>query len=142
MADSGYSSTPLAKKLGLKANFQIYGYHLPEQYFTWFDTLPEGLNLIPESDLNAIADESLDWAHLFFKQKDLLEEVFPMVKTKINKNGSVWVSWPKKAAKVATDIDRDMVRNYGLEIGLVDVKVASVSEIWSAIKFIYRIKDR
>ena len=141
MADSGYS-TPLAKKLGIKAGFQMLGYQLPEAYFTWFETLPEDLNLMAEDELATIEDESLDWAHLFFKERAVFEEIFAVVKTKIKKNGSIWISWPKKAAKVKTDVDQSVVRNYGLSIGLVDVKVASVSEIWSGLKFMYRIKDR
>lgn len=142
MADSGYSGTPLAKKLGIKAGFQMFGYQLPEAYFTWFETLPEDLNLMDEGELATIEDESLDWAHLFFKERTVFEEIFAVVKTKIKKNGSIWISWPKKAAKVKTDVDQSVVRNYGLSIGLVDVKVASVSETWSGLRFMYRIKDR
>ncbi|OJJ18496.1 DUF3052 domain-containing protein [marine bacterium AO1-C] len=142
MADSGYSGTPLAKKLGIKAGFQMYGYQLPDEYFNLFETLPDDLNLIAQEDLENIDEASLDWAHLFFKERQAFEEVFAIVKTKIKKNGSIWISWPKKAAKVKTDVDQFVVRTVGLKIGLVDVKVASVSEIWSGMKFMYRIKDR
>ncbi len=142
MADNGYSGTPLAKKLGIKAGLQMYGYQLPDAYFTWFETLPDDLNLVDEKGLDDIANTSLDWAHLFFVERQVFEEVFATVKTKIKKNGSIWISWPKKAAKVPTDVDQFVVRTTGLQIGLVDVKVASVSEVWSGMKFMYRIKDR
>ena len=142
MADSGYSGTPLAKKLGIKAGFQMYGYQLPEAYFNWFETLPDDLHLIDQEALVDIEAASLDWAHLFFKERQTFEEIFAVVKTKIKKNGSIWISWPKKAAKVKTDVDQFVVRTVGLGIGLVDVKVASVSDVWSGMKFMYRIKDR
>lgn len=142
MTNVGYSGTPLAKKLGIKAGFKIYGFQLPYEYFNWFVSLPDDLQLIPEDALIKTEEEALDWVHLFVKEKSKLEQIFPIVKSKIKKNGSIWVSWPKKTAKVATDLNRDIVREHGLEIGLVDVKVAAVSEVWSGIKFMYRIKDR
>ncbi|EAY25005.1 conserved hypothetical protein [Microscilla marina ATCC 23134] len=142
MTNQGYSGTPLVKKLGIKSGFRMYGYQLPQDYFHWFDSLPEDLHLLPEEPFEDILAESLDFVHAFVTEKKTLEEILPLVKTKIKKNGMVWVSWPKKASKVVTDLDSHLVRTYGLECGLVDVKVAAVNEVWSAIKLMYRVKDR
>lgn len=132
-----YSSTPLAKKLGYKENFKIHIINKPQQYFQWFDELPADLEEIenPKS-------EELDFVHLFCHSQKELEDHFLRAKKFLKKDASLWVSWPKKSSKIKTDISGDTVRTYGLKNGLVDVKVASVTEIWSGLKFMYRFQDR
>jgi hypothetical protein len=133
---AGYSATPLAKKLGIKEGFQIRLINIPDYYFSLFTDLPA--NLI-------IADypsEDLDFVHLFTKQQSEFLKLLPDIKSAIKQNGIIWVSWPKKASKVPTDITEDMIRNYALQIGLVDIKVCAVDEIWSGLKLVIPVKNR
>ncbi len=136
MATAGYSGTPLARKLGIKEGFNCYFSNVPDYYFNLFEGMP---------DINVIENpkaESIDFAHAFFMTAKDLEASIPEIKNTLRKTGSLWVSWPKKAAKLETDLDGNIVRKFGLDIGLVDVKVAAVDETWSGLKFMYRIKDR
>ena len=72
----------------------------------------------------------------------MLEAEFPKLKAALTSDGMLWISWPKKSSKVATDLKEDIIREIGLTNGLVDVKVAAVDEVWSGLKFVYRLKDR
>lgn len=132
---SGYSGTPLAKKLGIKEGFKVLLVDEPDYYPSLFDDLPE---IITEFD-NA---EKVDFIHLFALKFNDLEAHFDECKARLAKNGTMWVSWPKKASKIDTDLDGNIVREYGLAHGLVDVKVCAVDETWSGLKFMYRVKDR
>lgn len=131
---SGYSKTPLAKKLGIKAGYSIRLVNQPDYYLTLFDELPD----VHE----ASTGEQVDFIHFFTKSISELETRLPDLKSDLKPIGILWVSWPKKAAKVDTDLDGNIVRELGLENGLVDVKVCAVDEVWSGLKFMYRIKDR
>jgi hypothetical protein len=88
------------------------------------------------------SDGPLDFVQFFTKERAELEAEFPALKQAIASNGSLWISWPKKASKVATDLNENIVREVGLAHGLVDVKVCAVDEIWSGLKFVFRVKDR
>jgi hypothetical protein len=136
MATSGYSKTPLAKKLGIKENFQCYFYNRPDYYFDLFDVLP----LIKES--KRPSPGSLDFVHVFVQSQKELEKIGPKVKDYLKKDGMVWFSWPKGTSGVKTDLSGNIVREYILGIGLVDIKVAAIDETWSGLKFVYRLKDR
>lgn len=131
----GYSGTPLAKKLGIKEGYKVLLVDEPDYYPTLFDDLPE---IITELD-NA---EPVDFIHLFTLKFNDLENHFDQCKARLAKNGIMWISWPKKASKIETDLDGNIVREYGLNHGLVDVKVCAVDETWSGLKFMYRVKDR
>jgi len=131
---SGYSKTPLAKKLGIKAGYSIRLVNQPDYYLTLFDELPD----VHE----AAAGEQVDFIHFFTKSMSELEKRLSDLKSDLKSTGILWVSWPKKAAKVDTDLDGNIVRKLGLESGLVDVKVCAVDEVWSGLKFMYRLKDR
>ncbi|MEQ8924230.1 MAG: DUF3052 domain-containing protein [Fulvivirga sp.] len=133
--NAGYSGTPLAKKLGIKEGFKVLFVNQPDHYFHLFTDLPE----IEEAKKS---DTDLDFIHLFVLSLTELEKHFNTCKNQLTKNGTLWVSWPKKASKVETDLDGNIVREYGLANGLVDVKVCAVDETWSGLKFMYRIKDR
>ena len=135
-ATSGYSGTPLAKKLGIKAGFSVSLINAPENYFDLFTDLSGELNFNDDPDLKK------DLIHFFTKNSDEYTTKLPLLKTQIKANGIIWVSWPKKASKVVTDITEDTVRNYAIKTGLVDVKVCAVDEIWSGLKLVIPVKDR
>ncbi len=132
----GYSSTPLAKKLGIKPGFIIKLVNAPDNYFDLFTDLP--------ADLNFIEDDSTkkDLVHFFTKKEDEFINILPLLKNQIRPNGIIWASWPKKASKIITDITEDTIRNYAIKIGLVDIKVCAVDEIWSGLKLVIPVKDR
>ena len=132
---AGYSSTPLVKKLGIKPGFKVLTSNAPEHYGNLLGPLPEGAEYVDEG-------ENLDFIHLFALEKQELEINFHHLMKKLAKNGSLWVSWPKKASKVKTELSDAIVRETGLKAGLVDVKVCAVDQVWSGLKFMYRVKDR
>src|SRR5258708_30218696 len=80
--------------------------------------------------------------YLYVKEKKLFEKEFLTYSKLLKKDGMLWVSWPKKSAKVPTDLDENVIRSFGLNNGLVDVKVCAVDAIWSGLKFMFRLKDR
>lgn len=85
----------------------------------------------------------IDFIHVFCKIEEELHNLFPPLKEKLDKNGSIWVSWIKKASKnYEATFPESEVRTLGLNLGLVDVKVCAVDEDWSGLKFVYRIEDR
>ena len=133
---AGYSKTPLVKKLGIKLGFKIHFANPPDNLQSLLGELPEKTTSIVE--LNG----PVDYIHLFTKSKDELQTQFPILKAALAQSGLLWISWPKKASKVMTDLNENIVRDIGLQNGLVDVKVCAVDEIWSGLKFVYRLKDR
>ena len=135
MPTAGYSGTPLAQKLGIKDGFHISLINTPDYYLDLFSDLPPTLYF--ESDTAGV-----DFIHLFTKSKAEYESLLPSLKGQIKPNGMIWVSWPKKASKIETDMTEDIIRNYALKIGLVDVKVCAVDEIWSGLKLVIPVKDR
>jgi hypothetical protein len=131
----GYSGTPLPKKLGIKAGLRVDLLNLPRDV---------GVELgapLPECKL-ANKDGALDFAMLFTTSCAELMKEFPRVTKLLTPAGMFWVSWPKKSSGVATDLNENIVREIGLTAGLVDVKVCAVTEIWSGLKFVRRMKDR
>ena len=137
MATVGYSGTPLVKTLGIKPGHTIRVKYEPEEYWDWISPLPTDLVVMSRAK-----KEAADFIHLFVKSKRIFEKEFLKLKSELKKEGMLWVSWPKKSSKVESDLDETIIRNYGLQKGLVDVKVCAVSEVWSGLKFMYRIKDR
>jgi hypothetical protein len=133
---AGYSATPLLKKLGNKEKQTLYLHRAPEAYFSWLGPLPS--DIVVKEKLSGL----FDFIHLFVADQKDFQKSFVKAKKCLKPNGMVWVSWPKKSSKVATDLDEKIIRNFGLAEGLVDVKVCAVSEIWSGLKFVIRLKDR
>jgi hypothetical protein len=133
---AGYSKTPLVKKLGIKEDFKIAIFNAPENYAQTLGELPENLTVVDT------LVGPLDFIHFFTAQRDTLAAEFPRLKQALAPAGMLWISWPKRSAKVETDLTEDIIRVIGLDNGLVDVKVAAVDEIWSGLKFVYRLKDR
>lgn len=132
----GYSGTPLAKKLGYKHGFRVHLDHAPDTYAGLVAPLPEDVAFVGASA------SDLDIIHLFVDQaKDLKTKLVRHAK-KIKANGTIWVSWPKKAAKRPSDITEDTVRDIALPLGLVDVKVCAVDEVWSGLKLVIRRENR
>ncbi len=134
---TGYSGTPLAKKLGLKNGYKTWFHNIPEHYFDLFTDLPAEMELI-----EAPGKEECDFVHIFCSSFDELQQLAQKSKDSIKKNGLLWVSWPKGKSGIPTDLKRDMIREYFIELGMVDVKVAAVDELWSGLKFVYRKEDR
>jgi hypothetical protein len=128
--------TPLHKKLGIKEGFEVKLINEPDDFL-------ESLNGIRNSvHFTKILNKPVDMIHLFTRSKKELIIEFSGLKNFIKKNGILWVSWPKRSSNYISDLDENVVRNIGLVNGLVDTKVCSIDENWSALKFVYRIKDR
>ena len=132
----GYSGTPLPKKLGIKDGFRVCFVAAPAEVRS------ELKALLATCEIVADAKASLDFAMLFTKSKAELAQAFKRISKSLTPAGMLWVSWPKKSSGVATDLDENIVREIGLAAGLVDVKVCAVTDIWSGLKFVRRVKDR
>lgn len=133
---AGYSKRPLAEKLGFKAGMRAIVLDPPPGYGTTLGSLPPGLVLVKT------VRAPLDLVQWFTKSRSALERRFPALAKALSPAGALWISWPKKASKVATDLDEGVVREVGLAHGLVDVKVCAVDETWSGLKFVRRLRDR
>lgn len=138
MSTSGYSKTPLFKKLGIKVGFLIQVYNEPKNYLDFFHEFPNDVEIASSTQ----EEESVDFIHIFATSEAELSTAFSIAKPTLKKNGTLWISWPKKSSKIPTEIDKFFVMNYGLKNGLVDVKVAAIDTDWSGHKFVYRVKDR
>jgi hypothetical protein len=136
MKPSGYSGAPLAKKLGIKPGFKCHLINPPEHYFELFTDMPDAVSFL--SDKKA----KKNFIHLFTKSAKELEKNITSLRAEIEPDGMIWVSWPKKASKIETDITENEVRNLALTNGLVDVKVCAVDDVWSGLKLVIRVKDR
>jgi len=132
---AGYSGTPLVKKLGIKPGFNIQLVSPPEHYFELFSELPADLHI----DEN---EEPKDLIHFFTTAENELITMLPILRERIKPNGMIWVSWPKKASKIKTDMTEDSIRNFALKIGLVDIKVCAVDQTWSALKLVIPVRSR
>lgn len=142
---AGYSGTPLAKKLGLKNGFVVLTFNAPDDYSDLLAPLPENVT-IQDSEARpsakAIPPAPLDLVHLFTNGRDELFRSLAECACLIKQDGSIWVSWYKKAAKLPTEISEDMVREAAIPLGLVDVKVCAVDDKWSALKLVIRKENR
>jgi hypothetical protein len=128
----GYSGTPLAKKLGYKSFHHAVLVDAPADYLTMVEPLPEGVVF------QGAVTHATDLVHLFATEREKLARHLGALRKKLKPEASVWASWPKKSAKVATDITEDVIRQVALPLGFVDVKVCAVSEVWSGLKLVVR----
>ena len=133
---TGYSGTPLLKKLGLKAGQNIAVLGAPEGYLRLLGPLPDDLSLAENKDA------PLDVAHAFVTSRAVLQRQLNELRQRIAPNGMIWVSWPKRSSKAPTDVTEDVVRDIALPLGLVDVKVAAIDETWSGLKLVIRVENR
>jgi hypothetical protein len=130
----GYSGTPLIDKLGIKPGRRLQFVSEPKELRGLLGELPEGVRFASKG--------ALDFAILFVKTLSGLQKGFAPLRDRLEPNGMLWVSWPKKTSGVTTDLTEGVVRTFGLESGLVDVKVCAVDQTWSGLKFVRRLKDR
>ena len=133
---TGYSGTPLAKKLGVKDGQR-----------TWRSNMPS--TVAREIALSGVRPallkspvSGLEMAHIFVTSRGDLAKLLGELRTVLEPDGMIWVSWPKKASKVATDVNEDDIRAEAFPLGLVDVKVCAVDETWSGLKIVIRKKER
>ena len=129
---AGYSGTPLYKKLGLKIDMKAISLNAPSQYASWL----EGSAAVPAPAKTIGGGE--DFIHMFTTSKSELEEAAKGAFNNMARDGMLWISWPKKASKVPTEVTEDVIREICLPVGLVDVKVCAVSEVWSGLKLVIR----
>ena len=132
MSPSGYSGTPLAKKLGLKPGMRA-----------WFLDMPDSVRAEIDCDSLGVREQTapsagIEAAHIFVTRRDALVREVAALRQLLAPAGFIWVSWPKKAAKTDTDITEDTIREVALPTGLVDIKVCAVDEIWSGLKLVIR----
>jgi len=133
---AGRSRKTLVEKLGIKENFKIIVLNMPENYNQILGKLPKNVAV-----MKTLKGPS-DFIHFFTESRRELESKFPGLKQELSQNGILWISWPKRSSKVETDLNENVVREIGLKNGLVDVKVSAIDEIWSGLKFVYRLKNR
>ena len=133
---AGYSGTPLAKKLGIGEGARVLVVDAPEDYDELVAPLPPGVTRTVRLDAKT------DVVHLFTRSKAHLAKSLAGYRAGMRPDCAIWVSWPKKASGVATDVTEDVIRAVALPRGLVDVKVCAVSEVWSGLKLVVPVKDR
>ncbi|MFN2635679.1 MAG: DUF3052 domain-containing protein [Gemmatimonadaceae bacterium] len=134
MATAGYSGTPLFTKLGIKPGVRAQFISAPVDVLRTLGALPGGIRLSARGPLG--------FALLFVRRKSILEKQFARVRDRLDPDGMLWVAWPKKTSGVQSDLSESVVREIGLQNGLVDVKVCAVDETWSGLKFVRRLRDR
>lgn len=133
---AGYSGTPLIKKLGVKEGFRVALVNSPRGFKKELGPLPAKAKFSP-CVLN-----TLDLVLLFVNSQAELRRRFVLLAPNLVANGMLWVAWPKKSSGVDTDLSFTNVQRTGLDAGLVDVKICAVNDVWSGLKFVYRLKDR
>lgn len=137
---AGYSDTPLAKKLGIKEGAKLLLVNAPPEMSQWLAPLPAGVAVTAIGGGGGAIDQ--DVIVFFTKSERELESRFGKLAKGLGPAGGIWVAWPKKASKVPTDLSDGVVREFGLSTGLVDNKVCAVSDVWSGLRFVYRLRDR
>jgi hypothetical protein len=133
---SGYSGTPLVNKLGIKEGFRVAWLNAPDHFDDLLGPLPDGVKVGRRlaGGLDLLVQFTLERRELERRLPKLREAVFPA--------GTIWISWPKRASGVPTDVTEDVVRELALAGGLVDVKVAAIDETWSGLKLVVPVAER
>jgi hypothetical protein len=129
---AGYSGTPLVKKLGINPGSKVFADGAPSDYISFLAPLPDGVTFVKK------LTNSVDVIHLFTKSAAELDAKLRKWRHAIKPDATIWISWPKKASKVPTDITEDVIREVALPMGYVDVKVCAVDETWSGLKLVIR----
>ena len=133
---TGYSGTPLARKLGVSEGRTVWAVGAPAHYRKLLEPLPAGVRFVTK------AGPGTDIVHLFVTERGSMAEWLGKLFPAVRPDAAIWVSWPKKAARVPTDITEDVIRAVALPLGLVDVKVCAVDETWSGLKLVIRKANR
>jgi hypothetical protein len=131
-----YSGTPLSKKLGITPPMTLVSIGAPKEYRAWIGELPKGVAIVSKSA------QPLRAVHIFATKRGVLEKHLLSLRKSLEQTGFVWVSWPKKASRVETDISEDTIREVALPLGFVDIKVRAVSDVWSGLKLVIRKSER
>lgn len=129
---AGYSGTPLVKKLGIKSGMDYLVVNAPREFHDWLGELPEKAQVVTQ------ASSPFSSVHVFVTEQKELTSLLKNYRHTLDPAGFIWVSWPKKAAKVTTDITEDVIREVALPLDFVDIKVCAVSEVWSGLKLMVR----
>jgi hypothetical protein len=127
---AGYSGKPLVQKLGIKPGFRIFAAGAPAAYGDIVGELPAQVVIAPR------LTGSVDMIHVFATEVTMLGDKLPIYRDAINPDGMIWVSWPKKSSGVPTELTENVVREIALPLGLVDIKVCAIDEVWSGLKFV------
>ncbi|MEP6911316.1 MAG: DUF3052 domain-containing protein [bacterium] len=133
---AGYSETPLVKKLGIKEGSRIALVNPPRSFRKKLGPLPAQAKVVSQTL------DDLDLILFFVKKESELAEAFALLAENLKPAGMLWIAWPKKSSGVATDLAFNNVQTLGLSAGLVDTKICAVDEVWSGLKFVFRLKDR
>ena len=133
---AAYSGTPLARKLGIKEGCRLWAKNPPRDYLKLLAPLPPDVTIVSRAGMN------LDLVHIFVKSRSELRAGLRPMMANIKQAGAIWVSWPKRAAKISTDVTEDVIRELALPLGLVDIKVCAVDETWSGLKLVIRKENR
>jgi hypothetical protein len=133
---TGYSGTPLSKKLGFKEHCLVLLIDAPKEYAQLVAPMPTGVQFVSKPGRN------VDIAHVFASRRSTLSKHFSRLRETLDVRASIWVSWPKKAAKVPTDVTENTIREVALPLGLVDIKVCAVTDVWSGLKLALRKEFR
>ncbi len=133
---AGYSGTPLPQKLGIKAGHKVALLNAPANFDQTLGLLPEGVEVLDQ------LEDALDVIVFFTHQRSEYENQYARLKAALRANGALWIAWPKKASRVATDLTENFVRDYAFEHGLVDNKVCAIDLVYSGLRLVYRLKDR
>lgn len=133
---SGYSKKSLVEKLGIRPGMRMIILNQSEQYADALGELPK--DAIVSKRLSGM----FDFIQFFTLKREILRAEFPFLQKHLKQNGSLWISWLKASSKIQSDVNENIIRDIGLENGLVDVKVCAIDENWSGLKFVFRLKDR
>ncbi|WP_164886977.1 DUF3052 family protein [Piscinibacter defluvii] len=128
----GYSGTPLLKKLGLKETTRLVVINEPAEYAALLGPLPKGL------ERQSAPSKTTNLVHVFVTKRQELARSLAALRSKLNADAAVWISWPKKSSKVPSEVTEDTIREIALPLGFVDIKVCAVSEVWSGLKLTVR----
>jgi hypothetical protein len=133
---SGYSGTPLVRKLGFKPGMRAHYVNAPDAFEALVGELPDGVRVL------ARPADALDIVLLFVRERRELERWLAGLHARLAPAGMIWVAWPKRASKVATDMTEDVVRDVALPTGLVDNKVCAIDDVWSGLRLVIRRENR
>ncbi|MCG6139901.1 DUF3052 domain-containing protein [Leptospira mtsangambouensis] len=134
---AGYSGKPLVEKLGIKENMVLHFINLPSKDFTkTWGRFPKQIQILDKPK------SGMDMIHFFTTTSKEYNEKLPKLIKFVKPNGMIWISWPKKTSKIPSDMNENLIRDFALELGLVDIKVCAVDETWSGLKLVIRKENR
>ncbi len=140
--EKSYASRTLVQKLGIKHGMNVLLVHEPKEYQQLFYDLPETVTIDSCNYEDLPSQREYDLIQAFIQSQERLQELFPYLKQLVKVQGMIWISWPKGHCDIRSNVNENIVRGIGLSQDFVDIKVVSVNENWSALKFVFRRKDR